>query len=285
MTSSSSSNRSDAINQTQNHIIQGWDEVAEEYAKDRTGVFGRSADRLVELINPDQGHSLLDVGCGSGAVLIRASERLGKGATVIGIDISGRMLQIGQAISRETVRPMPLFQMDAGQIAFAPSSFDVITCAFSLFQFPSMQGALTEMWRVLKPGGRIGLSNWGRGFFSPVAALQRDLFRKFEIKPLLPNPLTFKPSTLLELLDDSGFSSITINHEEEEYYFADPEEVWAYNMDMGPFPVMLREQLSSEEQTTLFSQFSDMLQNYVSKYGIKSTFHIIYAVAQKGSHR
>jgi len=145
-----------------------------------------------------------------------------------------------------------------------------------------MDQSLVEMWRVLKPGGRLGLSNWGSGYFSPIASLQRDLFREFRIKPLLNNPLVFEPSELQDLLARTGFIDIRLTEETDEVWFETPEEVWDFNLDMGPFPIMLEQQLSRGQQRELTRQFKAMLEPLVTERGIKSTFHLIYALAEKG---
>jgi ubiquinone/menaquinone biosynthesis C-methylase UbiE len=271
-----------SYHKVQKSITQGWDEVAKEYSQDRTGIFGRCADRLLEFLKPQRGSSLLDVGCGSGAVAFKVIDRLGPEGLLIGADISGEMLRIAKSQSAMIDMSPAFFQMDAMQLALAPNSFDYVSCAYSLFQFPNMESALREMWRVLKPGGLIGLSNWGPGFFTPIASLQRDLFREFKIRPILTNPLTFNPETLEIMLVDTGFDSIELMQERDEFWFANPEEVWAYNMDMGPFHFMLRNQLSREQQTALHNQFIIMTEELKTEDGIKSTFHPIYAIAAKG---
>jgi SAM-dependent methyltransferase len=171
--------------------------------------------------------------------------------------------------------------MDAELLGFRGETFDCVICAFSLFQFQDMNQALTEMWRVLKPGGRLALSNWGPGYFTPIASLQRQLFRKFNIKSLLKNPLVFEPTKLRTLLDQSGFNKVELIEETDEVWFKNPEEVWAFNMDMGPFPIMLRNQLSSDQQRYVIHEFETMMGDLKTNSGIKSTFHLIYSLAKK----
>ncbi len=60
--------RVDDVTKVTRLIRQGWEDVAGEYAKDRLGIFGRFAGRLLDLLQPPQGSVLLDVGCGDGAV-------------------------------------------------------------------------------------------------------------------------------------------------------------------------------------------------------------------------
>lgn len=278
-----SRNSTDDFSDIPGSIRQGWDDVASRYTLDRLGIFGRSAARLIELLNPPSNIVLLDVGCGSGALTIRAASSSDDDGLVIGSDISKEMLHESQrAYSKRRVKASHC-QMNAEFLGFAKTSIDVITCAFSLFQFPDMEAALIEMWRVLKPGGRIGLSNWGPGYFTPIASLQRDLFREFKIRPLLNNPIAFKPSQLEDLLTQAGFKEVELIEETDEVWFANPEEIWAFNLDMGPFPIMLRDQLSKDQHRELLNKFNAIMGDLMTDQRIKSTFHLLYVLGQKGN--
>ena len=264
-------------------IRQGWEDVAAEYAQDRTGIFGRSGGRLLELLQPSPGSKLLDVGTGTGAVALQARAWVGPGGEVIGSDVATAMVTLAkQAAAEQGIDGITFCQMDAEQLEFPDASFDAVTCAFSLFQFSDMNRALAEMWRVLGPGGRVGLSNWGPGYFSPVASLQRDLFREFGLRPLLANPITFAPEALQTLLHEAAFTSVELIGESDEVWFENPEEIWAFNLDMGPFPVMLERQLTVGQRRELKRRFTMMLQDLMTDRGIRCTFHLLYALAEKG---
>jgi ubiquinone/menaquinone biosynthesis C-methylase UbiE len=272
----------DNLTEARRLIRLGWEEVATEYARDRLGVFGQFAGRLLELLRPSAGSGLLDVGCGSGAVALRAPAWVGPEGWVVASDFAAAMVHLGSEAARQEAAAITFCLMDAELLGFASASFDAVTCAFSLFQFPDMPQALAEMQRVLKPGGRLALSNWGPGYFSPIAALQRDLFREFNIAPLLTNPITFKPDTLHTLLREAGFTAIELIEEASEVWIENPEEAWAFNLDMGPFPVMLRQQLTGEQQEELVYRFMAMLEDLNTEHGIGCTFHPLYALAKKG---
>jgi ubiquinone/menaquinone biosynthesis C-methylase UbiE len=264
-------------------IQQGWEQVATEYAQDRLGIFDRCAWRLLELLRPSPGDKLLDVGTGAGVVALRAGAWVGPEGQVTGSDVAMALVSLArEAAAEQGIAGVTFCQMDAEQLDFPDASFDAVTCAFSLFQFPDMSRALAEMWRVLKPGGRLGLSNWGPGYFSPVASLQRDLFREFGLRALLTNPIAFRPDALQALLREAAFTGVELVEETDEVWFQSPEQVWAFNLDMGPFPVMLQQQLSVGQRRELERRFTMMLKDLMTDRGIRGTFHLLYALAEKG---
>lgn len=264
-------------------IRQGWEGVAAEYARDRSGIFGRCGNRLLELLRPSPGSKLFDVGSGTGAVALQASAWVGPEGLVTGSDVAMAMLTSArQAATKQASTGIAFCQMDAERLGLLNASFDSVTCAFSLFQFPDMERALAEMRRVLKPGGRLALSNWGPGYFSPIGSMQRDLFREFGLRPLLTNPIAFKADELRALLRETAFDAVELIEETEGVWFENPEEIWAFNLDMGPFPVMLQRQLSIEQQRELERQFTMMLRDFMTDRGIRCTFHLLYALAEKG---
>jgi ubiquinone/menaquinone biosynthesis C-methylase UbiE len=262
-------------------IRLGWEQVATEYAKDRSGIFEVGAKRLLELLHPISGASLLDVGCGNGLVALEAEKRVGSMGRVVGSDIAAAMIQLAQGSNPREMNNISFSQMDAEWLGFEDTTFDNVTCAFSLFQFIGIERALDEMWRVLKQGGRLGLSSWGPGYFSPIATLQRDLFREYGMKQLLTNPIIFTSGDIQRMLSKAGFTSVEITEELHEVWFTNPEEVWAFNMDMGPFPMMLQMQFSHDQQDEIMRRFESLLRDLMTERGIKAAFHFLYAIAVK----
>jgi ubiquinone/menaquinone biosynthesis C-methylase UbiE len=247
------------------------------------GIFQRFGGRLLELVRPAPGSRLLDVGTGTGAVALQAEAWVGPEGKVTGSDLATAMISLAeQAATEQGITGISFSRMDAEKLDLPVASFDTVTCAFSLFQFPDMGRALAEMWRVLRPGGRVGLSNWGPGFFSPVASLQRDLFREFGLRPLLTNPIALPPDALEALLHEAAFTAVELFEETDEVWFENPEEVWAFNLDMGPFSIMLRQQLTAGQQRELERRFTEMLEDLMVDRGIRCTFHLLYALAEKG---
>ena len=273
----------DGATEVRRWIRQGWEEAATEYAQDRLGIFERSGKRLLELVRPAPGSKLLDVGTGAGAVALQARDWVGARGQVTGCDVAQAMVALAQqSAADQGIDGVTFCRVDGEHLEFPGASFDAVTCAFSLFQFLDMGRALAEMWRVLKPGGRLGLSNWGPGFFSPVASLQRDLFKEFGLRPLLANPISLRADRLDVMLRGTGFSAIEMLEESDEIWFEDPAQVWAFNLDMGPFPIMLQRQLTGAQRRELEQRFASSLHDLMTERGIRCTFHLLYALAEKG---
>jgi SAM-dependent methyltransferase len=96
---------------------------------------------------------VLEVGCGS-APCARWLRRAG--ADVVALDLSAGMLARAAELNRATGTVLPLLQADAGALPLAAASFDVVCSAFGGLPFVAdVEGALAEVARVLRPGGRV----------------------------------------------------------------------------------------------------------------------------------
>jgi ubiquinone/menaquinone biosynthesis C-methylase UbiE len=115
------------------------------------------ADRMVTLasIRPDD--QVLDVGTGTGVVAFRVAEKLRDGGRVIGIDLSEGMLAAANSKAERigVAEKIEFRQMDAEKLEFPDATFDVAVSLFALLHFPDPLIALKEIYRVLKPGGRL----------------------------------------------------------------------------------------------------------------------------------
>ena len=136
--------------------------------------------RALHLLAPEPGRSYLDLACGTGdlglllATLVKTR--------VVGVDISPAMLR---KIAPKKARKKPagafyFLQGDALQLPFAAGSFDGVSLAFGLRNFPRRNTALREIHRVLKPAGVLVILE-----FVPAAGFRRSLFRLY-FRHLLP---------------------------------------------------------------------------------------------------
>jgi ubiquinone/menaquinone biosynthesis C-methylase UbiE len=87
--------------------------------------------------------------------LARCLEAYPPEITLTGIDLSDAMLDIARSRATELGRTATLQQADAHALPFDDASFDTVVCTFGLCAIPDHTKAITEMTRVLRPGGRL----------------------------------------------------------------------------------------------------------------------------------
>ena len=125
------------------------------------------------------GTHTLDVACGTGDLALTLSEA---GATsVTGVDFCRPMLEIATQKAARLKRAIPFVEGDALRLPFAAGSFDVATIAFGLRNLANVEAGLNELWRVLKPGGRVAILE----FSHPVVPGFHALFQ-FYFTRVLP---------------------------------------------------------------------------------------------------
>ena len=91
---------------------------------------------------------VLDVACGTGDMAV---ELLRQGCSVTGVDLSKEMM----AIAKQKAPQAEYKLADVERLPFGEASFDAVTCAFGVRNFVHLEQGLSEMLRVLKPGGRM----------------------------------------------------------------------------------------------------------------------------------
>src|SRR5262249_10288099 len=95
------------------------------------------------------------------------------GISLTGIDIGPPMLKLAQNRAEQLGRPVDLREADAQALPFPDASFDTVVCTFSLCAIPDEGRAVSEMRRVLRPGGLLLLADHIAGAAWPVRAIQR----------------------------------------------------------------------------------------------------------------
>ena len=134
--------------------------IANSYDKLNT-ILTLNIDRLwrikaVNLCNIKENDRVLDLCCGTGKMIELECKAVGENTTVIGLDFNKEMLDVGNKNLNESLNnyKFNLIQGDAMWLPFEDNTFDYITIAFGLRNIPDKTKSISEMYRVLKPGGK-----------------------------------------------------------------------------------------------------------------------------------
>ncbi len=138
------------------HARREYDRQAPAYDTRWADYLQRSTDELLHLLDLRAGDRLLDVGCGTGALLDRISRRR-SAAFLYGIDPSAGMLRRARQRLGDRAH---LIQGDAAALPFVDGNFGTVVSTSSLRYWPDPSAGFQEIARVLQPGGRLLLLDW-----------------------------------------------------------------------------------------------------------------------------
>jgi demethylmenaquinone methyltransferase / 2-methoxy-6-polyprenyl-1,4-benzoquinol methylase len=185
-------------------------------------------DLMINALNPPRSEApfaLLDVAGGTGDIAFRAAKAAGPGFRATVCDINSDMLDVGRAraAARQLDQQVSFVEGNAEAMAFSNGSFDAYTIAFGIRNVPRIDLALTEAFRVLKPGSRFLCLEFST---VDVPGLDRiyDLF-SFKVIPPLGGAVTGdaesyrylvesirkfpRPDAFAEMIRAAGFSRVS----------------------------------------------------------------------------
>lgn len=165
-------------------------------------------DTVLALLAPQPGERALDIGCGPGMTTLALAHAVGTSGSVLGVDIAEPML----AIARQRCSPSPqvtLALADVTALSHADASFDVALATQVYEYVEDIDGALAELARVVRPGGRVLLvdTDWESAVWasSDNARMRRvlDTWNEHIPHPQLPRELKRR-------MQQAGFKSVSV---------------------------------------------------------------------------
>ena len=136
-------------------------------------LFAEWAPRVSEAARLTAGKRILDVACGTGVLACHAARITGPNGTVIGVDCNEGMLEVARQIPDDIEWRLAA----AEALPFDDGEFDAVVSQFGLMFFEDPVKAMSEMWRVLRLGGRMAVAVWGRLEDTPGYAAMTDLLQ------------------------------------------------------------------------------------------------------------
>lgn len=129
---------------------------------------------MTETAKIKPGQHVLDVACGTGVLTCQAAEQVGNAGRIVGLDINNEMLDV----ARTKEQRIEWQHGPAEALPFEDASFDAVVSQFGFMFFEDRRAALTEMMRVLRPGGQLAVAVCDAIDHSPGYAVLAELLHR-----------------------------------------------------------------------------------------------------------
>ena len=256
--------------------------AASEYDQVGPRFFAHFGRRLVEVAQVAAGESVLDVAAGRGAALFPAAGQVGPGGRVVGIDLAQGMVdETSTAIRAQGLTNAEARRMDAEHLDFPDATFDVVLCGFAVFFFPNLTATLAEFRRVLKPGGRLAVSTWGRDDerWAWLEGLwQKHMPAQFRQSPAAATAFN-QPRAMRALFQDNGVTPVDCVEEGVEFFYANEEEWMAVQWTHGMR--YLLESASPADREQIRAEAFEHMRPQHTLTGIPHRLGVLYTIGTK----
>jgi SAM-dependent methyltransferase len=200
------------------------------------------------------GESVLEIGCGTGALTVPVAEAIGEGGRLVAVDIAEPMLGAArQRVAERGLRNVTLLHGDAQVFALEPAAFDLATSRMGVMFFADPAAAFRNIGGALKPGGRLVFACWAplgenRHWLISYDIALRHLGPPASPPAHEPGPLAFgNPDYIREVLAAAGFAEITVERAHPTIICGNPEEEARQALLMGPTARLIEEKNPAEE--------------------------------------
>ena len=267
-----------------------WQEAAEAW--NRWGPtleqwLGEATEVMLDQAQIGEGAQVLDLAAGAGGQTLAAARRVGSSGRVVATDISPEILTYAANAAREAgLENVETREMDGEALAFEDDSFDAVISRVGLIYFPDQQGALREIHRVLRPGGRLSAIVYSTAdrnqFFSIPVGIIRRIAGLPAPAPGLPGPFSLgSPGVLDAAYENAGFEDVDVRAVDAPVRFPTAAECVRFEREsFGALHAMLAG-VTEAEREQAWSEIETELGQFESSAGFEGPCELLVGGARK----
>jgi ubiquinone/menaquinone biosynthesis C-methylase UbiE len=228
------------------------------------------AELLVIAVDPLPGMKVLDVGSGTGNAALAAARRF---CDVISTDFVPEMLEFGRIRAAADDLDVAFEVADAENLPYPDATFDVVLSTVGVMFAPDQERAASELLRVCKPGGKIGLANWTPDSFN--GQMMPVIGKYLPPPPGLKPPVRWGTEQGLQELIGDGVDSMQIRRKEQTFSFLSLDHYFdVFRTTFGPIKTSF-DALSDEHQREL----EQILRGMITEINRSGDSRVIYEMA------
>lgn len=210
-----------------------FDPVAEHF--DALAFWDRIGELTAGAAGLRTGDTVVDACCGTGSSALPAGRAVGYAGRVVGLDVSEEMLARGR--ERAALAGLGNVRFERGDIMsvdLPDASADAVLCQFGVFFATDRRAATAELWRLVRPGGRLVVTTWADGPMEPAMSAFREAALRAGAS--LPQRPAFEglttPADVEALLRSAGAGDVSARHVPGTHPLR-PEDWWAVVLGSG----------------------------------------------------
>ena len=266
-----------------NRVASGWERWDQFFDRNMTFL----NHRLVADARLRRGHSVLDVGSGTGYPALLAAQVVGPDGHVVGIDLAERMLAVaGRKATKLGLSNIEFQTGDASKLPFESGRFNAVTTRFCLMFLPDVSKGLEELTRVLKGGGYLTAAVWSTPDKNPYIRIPLDTIKQFiDLPPPDPDaPGIFrlaKPGDLAGLAQKAGLSFVAEEEMTAEVVYPSAADYHNSLIDLAAPIQNLLEKLSADQKRQFQERITTAAVEYKREDGIALPLAVRFVTVRK----
>lgn len=247
----------------------------------------KDTNQMLDLAGIQPGHRVLDIAAGDGDQSIMAARRVGSDGYVLATDISSDLLAYAASSAKEEgLDNLETQFMDGENLDIEDASFDAVICRNGLMLMPNVNAAMAEIYRVLKPGGRVSVMVFSTPDKNPwISIPAMTAMKHAQIpppQPGMPGLFSLSPPGVLEgFFRAAGFQEVETHHASAVIRLSSSGECVEFLHDVaGALHTMLAS-LSKDEQQNTWAEMEQALTQFEGPNGFEAPSESIIGAGLK----